>query len=118
MNDSITTASFRVYRHIDYRRFVLWIWHRQRKEETAKLSQPVLLPKSAVSFPLSSTLAFGIPDQLDHCRENLLRRVATSWSLLYRSHFEVNDGGWYPRSLSASWPAVWYERNCPSVQQD
>lgn len=63
------------------------------EEETAKFSQPVLLPKSAVSFPLSSTLAFGIPDQLDHCRANLLHRVATRWSLLYGSHFEVNDGG-------------------------
>lgn len=112
MNNSITTVSFRVYRHIAYRRFVLWIWHRLGRGNR-KIIPACVVTKIRSVFPSEQYTGFQYPrPTCTNCRANLLRRVATSWSLLYGSHFEVNDGGWYPRSLSASWPAVWYEGNC------
>lgn len=69
-----------VYRHVAYRRFVLWIWHRLDRGNR-KIILAGFVTKSAVSFPLSSTLAFGIHDQLDHCRANLLHRIGLCYRL-------------------------------------
>lgn len=69
------------------------------EEETAKFSQPVLLPKSAVSFPLSSTLAFGIPNQLDHfvqtCSVVLLRGGLCYTAPIFRSTMVADTQGVY-----------------------
>lgn len=60
MNNSITTVSFRVYRHIAYRRFVLWIWHRLGRGNR-KILPACVVAKIRSVFPSEQYTGFRYP---------------------------------------------------------
>lgn len=60
MNNSITTVSFRVYRHIAYRRFVLWIWHRLGRGNR-KIIPACVVTKIRSVFPSEQYTGFRYP---------------------------------------------------------
>lgn len=111
MNNSITTVSFMVYRHIAYRRFVLWIWHRLGRGNRKIIPGCVVTKMQCISLWAVHWLSVSTTNLItvvQTCSIVLLRVGLYYTAPILRSTMVVGTPGVYlhPR------PAVWYERNC------